>query len=155
MQEYHASGFEWKGFLPGEEPQEPQQEVSPEKDEQTIGKPESEFSRDHRAEYPGGTGSQGGFQGTQGGFGQPMDIEEYLRNLQRQTMDDTRGADGVSSRELSTFVGRSVMHYSQAFASFRAPVSRDRSAGRLSSTSAPDSSRRYISSTAEWTCWAQ
>lgn len=123
VQEYHASGFEWKGFLPGEEPQEPQQEVSPENDEQTIGEPESEFSRDHRAEYPGGTDYGSGTRdGSQDGFGQPMDIEEYLRNLQRQTMDDTRGADGVSSRELSTFVGRSVMHYSQAFASFRAPV---------------------------------
>lgn len=122
VEQYHASGFEWKGFLPGEEPQEPQEKVSLEKEEQTIEGPGDEFSRDHRAEYPGGSGNDGAGPYQGGSQGQPMDIGEYLENLQRQTMDDTRGVDGVSSRELSTFVGRSVMHYSQAFASFRAPV---------------------------------
>lgn len=116
VEEYHASGFEWKGFLPGEEPEQPQEKVSLEKDEQTVEEAESDFSREHRAEYPGGQYDGGGFQG------QPMSMEDFLEDLHRKTMDDTRGIDGVSSRELSTFVGRSVMHYAQAFAAFRAPA---------------------------------
>ena len=116
VEEYHDQGFEWKGFLPGEEPEVPAienktQELPPE--------PDSEFSDSHRADYPGGGSTRDSDQGM---TGQPMTMEDLLEQLQRQTMDDTRGVDGVSSRELSTYVGRSVMHYSQAFASFRAPV---------------------------------
>lgn len=120
VEQYHAQGFEWKGWLPGEEPPEPEK-VSLEKDQQSG----DTFSDEHRAEYTAGQSGQPGQndQSFMGGMdGQPMDIEEFLNRLQHQTMDDTRGEDGVSSKELSTFVGRSVMHYSQAFAAFRAPV---------------------------------
>lgn len=116
VEEYHDQGFEWKGFLPGEEPEEvPEPEME---NTEIPPEPGSEFSESHRADYPGGTGRDS----DQGLTGQPMTIEDLLEQLQRQTMDDTRGIDGVSSKELSTYVGRSVMHYSQAFASFRAPV---------------------------------
>ncbi len=101
-EEFHAQGFEWKGFLPGEEPQE-----------QPQPKPD-EFS-DSRAEYPGGQSAQYDREINQE---RPMDFEQYIERL----YDDSRGEDGVSSKELSTFVGRSVMHYSQAFAAFRAPT---------------------------------
>ena len=117
VESYHAQGFEWKGWLPGEEPQTPEPAQS------------DEFSDSHRAEYPGQGAGMNGEQSAQYDqnaqneqYGPPMDLGQYLEQLQRQTMDDTRGADGVSAKELSTFVGRSVMHYSQAFAAFRAPV---------------------------------
>lgn len=113
VEQYHAQGFEWKGWLPGEEP------AAPEKPSDEPQQSDSAFSEEHRAEYTAGQPGDGSMGGMDG---QPMDIEEFLQQIQRQTMDDTRGADGVSSRELSTFVGRSVMHYSQAFAAFRAPV---------------------------------
>lgn len=106
VEEFHAQGFEWKGYLPGEEPlAEPQK--APQESTEEIHDSTGEFSEEHNADYP---------------EGQPIDLEQFLEQFQRQTTDDTRGADGVSSKELSTFVGRSVMHYSQAFAAFRAPA---------------------------------
>ena len=104
VESWHASGFVWQGHLPDEPANEP---------------PPQQGSDDpHHAEYPQGAEAPD----MSGGFGQPVDIEEFLEQLQKQTMDDRRGEDGVSSRELSAFVGRSVMHYSQAFAAFRAPA---------------------------------
>lgn len=108
VEEWHASGFVWEGHLPGEEPQEPEQPQQPQEAEQNI---PSGSGDPHYAEYPGGVPQ-----------GQPMDLEEFLDQLKNQTMDDTRGADGVSPKELSCYVGKSVMHYSQAFSVFRSPV---------------------------------
>ena len=119
----HASGFVWEGHLPGEEPepsngQEEQSGVDFSKHDDTEGQ-SGDYS-DHRAEYPGGV-PNGSFNAC-GPDGQPVDIQEFLDQINRQTMDDTRGEDGVSAKELSCYVGKSVMHYSQAFAAFRAPA---------------------------------
>ena len=113
----------WEGHLPGEEPepsgvQEEQSGVDLSKHDDTEGQ-SGDFSG-HRAEYPGGV-PNGSFN-AYGPDGQPMDIQEFLDQINRQTMDDTRGEDGVSAKELSCYVGKSVMHYSQAFAAFRAPA---------------------------------
>lgn len=120
VEEYHDSGFEWHGYLPWEE-QTRQEEPSQNEEaaENIAADDSSDFDREHHSEYPGGQGQSSGNQGQYGGT---MDLEDLLNELQKQTMDETRGADGVSSRELSCFVGRSVMHYSQAFAVFRAPA---------------------------------
>ncbi len=117
VEEYHASGFEWHGALPWEQPQaetDPEQEAA-----QDVFVGQEKNTDPHHAEYPSGTPDS-----QQGGIpqGMPMDLEEYLEQLHAQTMDETRGEDGVSSKELTCFVGRSVMHYSQAFSIFRAPV---------------------------------
>lgn len=123
VEEWHASGFVWEGHLPGEEPepsgvQEEQSGVDFSKHDDTEGQ-SGDYS-DHRAEYPGGV-PNGSFNAC-GPDGQPVDIQEFLDQINRQTMDDTRGEDGVSAKELSCYVGKSVMHYSQAFAAFRAPA---------------------------------
>ena len=123
VEEWHASGFVWEGHLPGEEPepsngQEEQSGVDLSKHDDTGGQ-SGDYS-DHRAEYPGGV-PNGSFNAC-GPDGQPVDIQEFLDQINRQTMDDTRGEDGVSAKELSCYVGKSVMHYSQAFAAFRAPA---------------------------------
>ena len=123
VEEWHASGFVWEGHLPGEEPepsngQEEQSGVDLSKHDDTEGQ-SGDYS-DHRAEYPGGV-PNGSFNAC-GPDGQPVDIQEFLDQINRQTMDDTRGEDGVSAKELSCYVGKSVMHYSQAFAAFRAPA---------------------------------
>lgn len=123
VEEWHASGFVWEGHLPGEEPepsngQEEQSGVDLSKHDDTGGQ-SGDYS-DHRAEYPGGV-PNGSFN-AYGPDGQPVDIQEFLDQINRQTMDDTRGEDGVSAKELSCYVGKSVMHYSQAFAAFRAPA---------------------------------
>lgn len=123
VEEWHASGFVWEGRLPGEEPepsngQEEQSGVDFSKHDDTEGQ-SGDYS-DHRAEYPGGV-PNGSFNAC-GPDGQPVDIQEFLDQINRQTMDDTRGEDGVSAKELSCYVGKSVMHYSQAFAAFRAPA---------------------------------
>lgn len=123
VEEFHASGFIWEGHLPGEEP--PQEQTAPEsgQDAEIIDTPEcgqpDAFSDEHHADYPGGV--PGGF-GVYGTNGQPVDLQDLLDQINRQTMDETRGEDGVSAKELSCYVGKSVMHYSQAFAAFRAPT---------------------------------
>lgn len=132
VEEYHDSGFEWHGSLPWEE-QERQEQIRESSESSENGEisenselssDSDDFDREHQAEYPGGQTGQTGQAGQtdQNGLGGSIDLEDFLNDLKMRTMDETRGADGVSSRELSCFVGRSVMHYSQAFAVFRAPA---------------------------------
>ena len=121
VESWHASGFVWNGRLPDEEPEEtPQEEQAAQSEEQSEQAVSQDASRTvendpHRAEYPGGT------PGNMNSYGS-IDLDELVNQMRNQTMDDTRGEDGVSNRELSCFVGKSVMHYSQAFSVFRAPV---------------------------------
>ncbi|MGN1339996.1 MAG: RING finger protein [Oscillospiraceae bacterium] len=115
VESWHATGFVWNGRLPDEEPEEPPQE------EQTTQDAFQTSENDpHRAEYPGGTPNVEN-PGDMGSFG-GIDFDQIMKQMRSQTMDDTRGADDVSNKELSFFVGKSVMHYSQAFSVFRAPV---------------------------------
>lgn len=126
VEDAHASGFVWEGHLPGEEP-EPANTQSAEDSTQDVsmgageysGADSNGFGDEHHADYPGGT--PGGFN-AYGPNGEPIDIQDFLNQINRQTMDETRGEDGVSAKELSCYVGKSVMHYSQAFAAFRAPA---------------------------------
>ena len=121
VESWHASGFGWTGRLPDEAPAEaPQEEQAAQSEEQSDQAVSQDASRTveddpHRAEYPGGT------PGNMNSYGS-IDLDELVNQMRNQTMDDTRGEDGVSNRELSCFVGKSVMHYSQAFSVFRAPV---------------------------------
>lgn len=117
VESYHDSGFVWKGFLPDEQPTEEETEQQIQQENADIN---AENDDPHHAEYPGGT--PGAYNSSEPSGAQPVDLDDILNQLKRQTMDETRGADGVSNRELSCFVGRSVMHYSQAFSVFRAPV---------------------------------
>lgn len=152
VEEWHASGFVWEGHLPGEEPepsngQEEQSGVDLSKHDDTEGQ-SGDYS-DHRAEYPGGV-PNGSFN-AYGPDGQPVDIQEFLDQINRQTMDDTRGEDGVSAKELSCYVGKSVMHYSQAFAAFRAPAAPGQKKRKVFFNLCAGCSRRCTSSTGNWT----
>lgn len=125
VEDQHACGFVWEGRLPDEEPepsevQEEQPRIAPGSQDEYNSDQSRDFSSDHHAEYPGGV-PNGGFN-TYDPDGQPIDIQEFLDRINRRTMDETRGEDGVSAKELSCYVGKSVMHYSQAFAAFRAPA---------------------------------
>lgn len=123
VESMHASGFVWNGRLPDEEPEEPSAPEQPENTEQSAALHSDDTAENdpHHAEYPGGTPGSGGNTENMGGF-DGLDLDEMMSRMRRQTMDETRGEDGVSNKELSYFVGRSVMHYSQAFSVFRAPL---------------------------------
>ncbi len=117
VESYHAAGFVWKGYLPDEQP--PAEETEQPSQQEYVDNSD-ENNDPHHAEYPGG--NPGAHSSSDIPGGQPVDLDEVINQFRSQTMDETRGADGVSNRELSCFVGRSVMHYSQAFSVFRAPV---------------------------------
>lgn len=121
VESQHASGFVWNGMLPDEQtedtPLTEQQEAAEQSSHPSNGFTEAE-NDPHRAEYPGGTPN---ISDSMNDF-DDMDMEQFMNRIRNRTMDDTRGEDGVSNKELSYFVGKSVMHYSQAFSVFRAPV---------------------------------
>jgi|GEM_PF-454458 len=126
----HAEGFEWNGMLPDEQPEQP-----PESEQSAAAQEPSVFQTEntdpHHAEYPGGIGytnttDDGGVNNEVNGapydemHGHPF--AEFYSHMQELTSDETRGADGVSGKELSHFVGTSVLHYAQAFSAFRTGV---------------------------------
>ena len=124
VESWHSSGFVWNGMLPDEQPEDnprtEQQEAAGQSSPQNSSRTKNETveSDPHRAEYPGGTPNS---SDSMNEFGS-MDMEQFINQMRNRTMDETRGEDGVSNKELSFFVGKSVMHYSQAFSVFRAPT---------------------------------
>lgn len=148
LSQHHESGFEWNGRLPDEQT-EPQQNTQPPHDshQQSLfgdeqqpyntqySAPAAENTDPHHAEYPGGANTTESDQYEDQNippFGAPFGehngepytnpyVEAY-KQMQKLTSDETRGEDGVSSKELSRFVGTSVFHYAQAFSTFRVGV---------------------------------
>ncbi len=112
---YHAEGFVWNGMLPDEmESSIPRSEPK-----DTYGP--------HRAEYPHGYNSNTGsdrlnIPEMEGMEQMPNQYFEFYRQIRSVTDDEERGADGVSGKELCHFAGKSIVHYSQAFAAFRKGV---------------------------------
>ena len=49
-----------------------------------------------------------------------VNIDEMMREYDEMLSDDRITVDGVSRKELYTFVDRSIMHYSSAFEAYRA-----------------------------------
>ncbi len=92
VEEYHASGFVWKGYLPGEEP-----EITVEKENNAFGSAETENT--NAAQQDG-------------------NIPSYADFLKRYE-DRSPGEDGVSMKELTVFASRSLFHYVQAFSAIR------------------------------------
>ena len=102
VEEHHAHGFVWNGRLPDEPEAASQTHTAP---------PQAEpLDADLLKEELEAVQS----------------FEELMELLNRRSMDDTRGEDGVSSKELSCFVGRSVMHYSNAFSAIRSRTKGDK-----------------------------
>lgn len=89
LESYHASGFVWKGNLPGEEP-----EITVEKENASLGaeNTKTEQQDDGKPSY-----------------------SEFMKSYE----DRSPGVDGVSMKELTAFASRSLFHYVQAFGAIR------------------------------------
>lgn len=128
VSEYHEKGFVWDGRLPDEQEKKAAEEA------QAV---QSAASVDpHHAEYPAGVPQQD--VNTDYGNDINSDMPEMdalnqipdpyksvYQSVRQITEDETRGADGVSGKELCYFAGRSIIHYSQAFNAFRRGVMKD------------------------------
>lgn len=92
VEEYHASGFVWKGYLPDEEP-----EITVEKENNAFGA-----------------------TGTENMNTAQHDINtDPFAEMMNRFEDPARGEDGVSMKELTAFASRSLFHYVQAFSVIR------------------------------------
>lgn len=141
VETYHAEGFEWSGRLP-DEPEPQARQTQQLQREQSA----PENADPHVAEYPSGTPRTNNpyeiyRQNAEYGKNADNDLPEtdelnripdpyqsVYRSVRSITEDETRGADGVSGKELCYFAGRSIIHYSQAFNAFRSGVMKN---GRL------------------------
>ncbi len=98
---HHIEGFVWRGKLPWEEdttdavPSDECPEEAPSVEEDGIELPISLLTME-------------------------MDPEKAYREYLELVNDDRITVDGVSRKELYTFVAKSIMHYSAAFEAFRA-----------------------------------
>ena len=102
VEEYHAQGFVWDGYLPDQEPSEQQSEPP--------------AADPHHAEYPQGV------MHTSEPDAQPQQfesMEEMYNSFFKTFSDETSGEDGVSMRELTAYAATSSMHYGRAFGMFR------------------------------------
>ena len=108
---YHAEGFVWNGKLPDE--------LEPVREEY----PRDRFDP-HHAAYPSDqrSDSHSTIPELEELQGIPEQYFEFYREIRSVTDDETRGEDGVSGKELCHFVGRSIIHYAQAFSAFRKGV---------------------------------
>lgn len=101
VEEYHAQGFSWNGYLPDETPPPEPRETDPHHAEYPSGTPEAEPVPEHDFSH------------------EMQSVEEYYNSLVKSMNDETRGADGVSMRELTAYAATSTMHYGRAFSAFR------------------------------------
>lgn len=127
LSQLHNDGFTWNGALPDEQSGA---ESNEESSKENISADFSQESADpHHAEYPNAQAydepSENPFGAqNEGHDGAPFTnpYAEAYKQIQQMTSDETRGEDGVSAKELSRFVGTSVLHYAQAFSAFRTGV---------------------------------
>lgn len=124
VEQYHADGFVWSGRLPDEPVEEPKESVA-----QAAAQ---ENTSPHHADLPPYTPPQ--FAPPPKSGEEIPEVEELksishyfdvYKKIRELTDDDKRGEDGVSSKELCHFAGKSVVHYSQAFSAFRVGVVRN------------------------------
>ena len=113
VEESHASGFVWNGTLPDEQIEEAEHTAAA----------EPQNTDPHHAELPNYAppAANGDIPEVEQlkNFDPYFDMYRKIRDL---TDDEKRGEDGVSSKELCHFAGKSIVHYSQAFSAFRVGV---------------------------------
>lgn len=113
--EYHADGFVWKGSLPDQTDERPNDAVPSQVEESapdiSATQTTDSASQHSNSEIPEVEALRD--------FNPYFEMYKKIREL---TDDEKRGEDGVSSKELCHFAGRSVVHYSQAFSAFRVGV---------------------------------
>ncbi len=98
---HHIEGFVWKGYLPWEEPELKNNEPEPEIRSTDV------FEK----RYDNAVASFDSME---------LDMDKLMREYTEMVDDDRITVDGVSRKELYTFVARSVIHYSSAFEAYRA-----------------------------------
>lgn len=123
LSQLHGSGFIWSGALPDE------QNGGESGNENAASDFPQESADPHHAEYPDAHSHDAQEENPFGAQREANDgapftnpYAEAYKQIQQMTSDETRGEDGVSAKELSRFVGTSVLHYAQAFSAFRTGV---------------------------------
>jgi len=115
VERFHADGFVWNGLLPDEEAAASAEQAAAAEQPQQF-----ENADPHHAEIPNYSASDE--QNSIPEVEEMKDFNPYFemyKKIRELTNDEKRGEDGVSSKELCHFAGRSVVHYSQAFSAFR------------------------------------
>ncbi|MGN0687126.1 MAG: RING finger protein [Oscillospiraceae bacterium] len=124
VEEYHAQGFVWNGALPDQPEESSPEQADSAQTEDTEQAFCTEQPDEHHAELPDyNRGSSD--SGTAADAERVKNFDAYFemyKRIHELTDDEKRGEDGVSSKELCHFAGKSVIHYSQAFAAFRIGV---------------------------------
>ena len=112
LEDMHASGWNWNGMLPDEEPEK----VSVEELSAVITNAvDPSDVNSHHAEYPSGTP----YEEEQRMFEEKLGEENPFRELFHSLNDKEIGTDGVSMHELVAYSATSVYHYGRAFKAFR------------------------------------
>lgn len=134
LEELHAQGYVWNGRLPDEPlptvprsvaeaysaasavPEPLERKMSnlgdPENDSADADSPKADSSEDNTFELLGLPDPNDDIYGAMG-------MDSSISELYRMVSDRTRGADGVSMRELIAYTGTSIWHYSRVFRAFR------------------------------------
>ena len=114
VEQYHASGFEWQGRLPDEEPT-PENTAENQKHDmaqvlEEMNREREENPDPHHADYPQGTPITD----------EPLDMNKIAEEIleSQNNPSDERGEDGVSMHELFSYSGGNL-HYLSAFSLFR------------------------------------
>ena len=122
VEEYHAQGFVWNGYLPDEEPSAAEPVSEPDSEPAQPDPPAPEPNPDpHHAVYPSGTPNPQP-RAEYRGMNEIQDPDEYYERMAALVKDDVRGEDGVSLHELCAFAAKSVFHYGKAFGTFRGDI---------------------------------
>lgn len=101
VEEYHAKGFVWNGYLPDE------QKISRVYEDAEKIQDIVDFESRNNSANNGGVSEK-----------IPETDAEFVKYL-NSLYDPTIGEDGVSMKELITFASKSIFHYQQAFLAFR------------------------------------
>ena len=132
IEEYHAKGFVWNGLLPDQTKE--QASASTAQSEQAANNETAQHAENHTVAQPMHADTQNSHHAELPPMGENSELPEMeslkdinpyfdmYKKIRELTDDEKRGDDGVSSKELCHFAGKSILHYSQAFAAFRVGV---------------------------------
>lgn len=114
LEEFHATGWSWNGYLPDEEPHTPK--ATAENSDATVTAQVDHQPDSHHAEYPGDTP----YNEEKRLFEEQLGDENPFKELFDTLSNKEIGEDGVSMHELVAYSATSVYHYGKAFNMFRA-----------------------------------
>lgn len=128
MEELHGLGYVWNGRLPDEplpDMPRPSASVVPEPLERKMSNleddPDTADTKDAAEDQSDKdkTFELLGLPDPDDEIFEEMGMDSTINELYKMVSDRTKGADGVSMRELIAYTGTSIWHYSKAFKAFR------------------------------------